>query len=59
MCGLRSKVETRSLFQLLRDLFRRGSSRREVAEVVPLPETASARPTQAEAAEEKSRSEAA
>ena len=59
MCGLRSEVETRSLFQVLRGLFRPSSSPREVAEVVPLRETASARRTQAVEAGEKSRSEAA
>ena len=59
MCGLRSEIETRSLLQLLRDMFRRDPSRRDAAEVVPLPETAWARQTQPAGAEEKSRSEAA
>ena len=59
MCGLRSEIERPSLIQLLRALFRREPSQREGAEVVLLPETASAWHTLAEEAEKKRRSEAA
>jgi hypothetical protein len=56
MCRLRSDVEVPSLFQVLRELFRREPPRREAAEVVPLRETTAARDAQAE---ETKRSEAA